>query len=83
MKTLTVRVTAELQVPDDWTLVEHPSGARVLKVGDQYVDFDLAPLATRDETVEPLWSDEDEGLCTRILDSVIELDTEMELAYQQ
>ena len=42
MKTLTVRVTAELQVPDDWTLVDHAAGMTALKIGDQFVDFDIA-----------------------------------------
>jgi hypothetical protein len=47
MKNLTVLIRAELEVPDDWELVEHPSGIQVLKIGDEFIDFDLAPLSTR------------------------------------
>jgi hypothetical protein len=83
MKTLTVRVTAELQVPDDWTLADHASGMTVLKIGDQFVDFDIAPLSTRDNEPDSMWTDEDEALTSRVLDCVIELDTDLELAYQQ
>lgn len=83
MKTLTVRVTAELQVPDDWTLADHASGMTVLKIGDQFVDFDIAPLSTRDDEPDSMWTDDDEALTSRVLDCVIELDTDLDLAYQQ
>ncbi|PZU54595.1 MAG: hypothetical protein DI561_04690 [Thauera sp.] len=83
MKTLTVRVTAELQVPDDWTLADHASGMTVLKIGDQFVDFDIAPLSTRDDEPDSMWTDDDETLTSCVLDCVIELDTDLELAYQQ
>jgi hypothetical protein len=83
MKTLTVRVTAELQVPDDWTLADHASGMTVLKIGDQFVDFDIAPLSTRDDEPDSMWTDDDETLTSRVLDCVTELDTHLELAYQQ
>ena len=79
MKTLTVRVTAELQVPDDWTLADHASGMTVLKIGDQFVDFDIAPLSTRDDEPDSMWTDDDETLTSRVLDCVIELDTDLEL----
>lgn len=46
MKKLIVQISAELQIPDDWQLVEHPGGMHVLRIGDKYVDFDITPLAT-------------------------------------
>lgn len=46
MKKPVVSINAELEVPDDWELARHPSGISVLRVGDTFVDFDLAPLAT-------------------------------------
>lgn len=78
MKTLTVNIRAELEVPDDWELVEHPSGMLVLKIGDQYVDFDIAPLATRSEAPEAEWSDDDTALVGQILDTVVGIDVELE-----
>jgi hypothetical protein len=56
MKHLTVAIRAELEVPDDWELVDHPSGMQVLKIGDNYVDCDLAPLATTSDDPDAEWS---------------------------
>lgn len=83
MKTLTVHLTAELQVPDDWTLADHASGVTVLKVGDQFIDFDITPLSTREDDPEALWSDDDQTLTSQVLDCVTELDTDIEIAYHQ
>lgn len=78
MKALTVNIRAELEVPDDWELVEHPSGMLVLKIGDQFVDFDIAPLATRSEDPEAEWSDDDTVLVGKVLDTVVGIDVELE-----
>lgn len=78
MKTLTVNIRAEMEVPDDWELVEHPSGMAVLKIGDQFVDFDIAPLATRSEDPEAEWSDDDTPLVNRVLDTVVGIDIDLE-----
>lgn len=83
MKTLIVKITAELQIPDDWELAEHSSGMTVLKVGDSFVDFDITPLATRDDDPDAEWSDEDQNLTTRVLDCVSGLDADLDLSYQQ
>lgn len=61
MKNLTVLIRAELEIPDEWELVDHPSGMQVLKIGDQFVDFDIAPLATRSTDPDAEWSDADGG----------------------
>lgn len=82
MKRLNVVIHAELEVPDDWELVEHPSGAQVLKIGDQFVDFDIAPLATRSDDPDAEWSDEDVDIVGTVLDAVTGLDTDMELNFQ-
>jgi len=78
MKALTVNIRAELEVPDDWELVEHPSGMLVLKIGDQYVDFDIAPLATRSDDPEAEWADDDAALVGKVLDTVVGIDVELE-----
>ncbi len=78
MKKLTVHIQAELEVPDDWEIVEHGPGIRVLKIGENYVDFDIAPLATEcSDPDEAEWSDEDEELTSRILDAVTGIDVEL------
>ena len=74
MKHLTLVIRAELEIPDDWELVDHPSGIQVLKIGDQFVDFDLAPLATRSLDPDAEWSDADTDVVEEVLEAVVELD---------
>ena len=83
MKKLTIHIHAVLDVPNDWEIVEHPSGIQVLKIGDRFVDFDIAPLATDSGDQEAIWSDEDEAFTENILDAVCGLDTELEMNYEQ
>lgn len=77
MKKLTLRMTAELQVPDDWELVEHPGGMQVLRIGEHFVDFDITPLATTSTDPDATWSDEDHELTSRVLDAVTDLDADL------
>lgn len=83
MKSLTVTIHAELEVPDHWQLVEHPSGIQVLKVGDQFVDFDLAPLTTASLDADAEWSDHDQDLVGEIIDTIVGLDSTLEMGTQQ
>ena len=83
MKNLTVTIRAELEIPDDWQLVEHPSGAQVLKIGDRFVDFDIAPLTTKSEDPETEWSDHDTDLVDEVLDAVVGLEAELEVGSTQ
>ena len=83
MKKLTLTIQAELEIPDNWELVEHSTGVFVLKVGDQFVDFDITPLVTASDEVDATWSDEDEDFTDEILDMVTGLDSRMEISYLQ
>jgi len=83
MKRLSLVLNAELEIPDDWELVEHPSGIWVLKIGDRFVDFDIVPLVTESGAVDATWSDEDEAFTGEILDMVTGLDSQMEITYLQ
>ena len=78
MKNLTVLIRAELEVPDDWELVEHPSGIQVLKIGEQFIDFDIAPLATTSADPEAEWSDNDTAMVNQVLDAVVGLEAALE-----
>lgn len=80
MKNLTVLIRAELEIPDDWELAEHPSGMQVIRVGDQFVDFDLAPLATRSADPDAEWTDSDDGLVGEVLDAVVGMEVEFEIS---
>ncbi len=78
MKKLVVKIQAELEVPDDWEIVRHPSGITVLKVGDTFVDFDLAPLATTSGDPDAEWSDINVEVVEEVLDAVTGLDADLE-----
>ena len=79
MKKLTVHIHAELEIPDDWEIVEHSHGIHVLKIGDKFVDFDIAPLATKATGDEAIWSDDDEELTATVLEAVKGLDTALQI----
>lgn len=83
MRKLTVLIRAELEVPDDWEFVEHASGIEVLKIGDSFVDFDIAPLSTTSDDADATWSDTNVDLVETVLACVTGLDTELELSYTQ
>lgn len=79
MKTLIVRIHAEIEIPDNYEIVEHPSGIQVLKVGDRYVDFDIAPLVTQSLDPEAVWTDEEESLASELLNAVTGIETDLEV----
>ena len=83
LKKLSLELHAELEIPDDWELVEHSSGIFVLKIGDRFVDFDIAPLVTASTAPDATWSDEDDRFTDEILDMVTGLDSKMEITYLQ
>lgn len=82
MKHMTVVIRAELEVPDDWELAEHPAGIQVLKIGDQFVDFDIVPLATQSSAPDAEWSDRNTDLIDKVTDAILELDAELEIHTQ-
>ncbi len=81
MRKLNVTIRAELEIPDDWELVDHPSGAHVLRIGDQFVDFDIAPLATASVEEDAEWSDTNVSLVDEVLDTVVGLDVDLEVSF--
>lgn len=63
MKKLTITLQLELEVPDDWTVVDTSEGTPVVKLPDgRYLDLAAEPLFATDP--EDTWSttdDEDEA----------------------
>lgn len=82
MKKLHVKITAEMDIPDDWEVVEHPAGIQVLKIGDQFVDIDIAPIATASLDENATWTDKDEALINRVLDALTEMDSELTIQHR-
>ena len=79
MKQLTVDIRVEMEIPDDWELADHPSGIQVLKIGDQFVDFDITPLATKSADPDAEWSDRDFELVNQVIDTIVEMDATLEI----
>ena len=79
MKRLYVTIRAELEIPDEWELVEHPSGTNVLKIGDQFVDFDIATLTTTSAALDAEWTDADGKILEEVLGRVVGLDVELDV----
>ncbi|MCX7141982.1 MAG: hypothetical protein NT123_13050 [Proteobacteria bacterium] len=77
MKKLHIKITAEMDIPDDWEVVEHPAGIQVLKIGDKFVDIDIAPVATTSLEEDATWTDKDEGLINMVLEALTEMDSEL------
>lgn len=60
MKKVKVTLSAVLEIPDDWDIVEHEDGNTVFKTGDTYVDLDFMCLTTDDPEDGATWTlDED------------------------
>ena len=81
MKKLHIKIIAEMDIPDDWEVVEHPAGIQVLKIGDKFVDIDIAPIATGSLEEDATWSDEDGALINRVLDALTEMDSELTIQH--
>jgi hypothetical protein len=79
VKSLSILIRAELEIPDEWELVEHPSGMQVLKVGDRFVDFDIAPLLTKSTDPDAEWSDADSDRVGEILERVLGVEVDLEI----
>jgi len=60
MKKIKVVVSGELEVPDDWNVVEHADGFSVLKIKDVYCDFNLMCMTTRSNDSGITWEEDDD-----------------------
>ncbi len=82
MKKLQVKIIAEMDIPDDWEVVEHPAGMQVLKIGDKFVDIDIAPIATASLEENATWTDEDQTLMNKVMDAITEMDSELTIQHR-
>lgn len=59
MKKLLVTVQVELDIPDSWTLVEHPDEVQAIKLDDgQFMYMSFLPMFTKDPHQGAEWSSE-------------------------
>jgi hypothetical protein len=79
MKSITVAIKLELEVPDDWEVVKTSDGIEVLSMGNsRYLDLTFAPMVTED--MEGTWVNSvDEGFMNALLDMVVTEDVSYEI----
>lgn len=59
MRKLLVTIQLELDIPNNWELVEHPDQVQAVKMDDgQYMHMSFLPMLTRDFSKEAEWSSE-------------------------
>lgn len=70
MATLKITIEVELDVPDDWEMVETSEGIHVLKIANnQYLDFTFEPMVT--DNIEGDWSNSvDDDFMNDLIDMV-------------
>ena len=59
MKKLQVTITLDMDIPENWTLVDHPDGVPVFTVGDgRYMYMSFLPMFTNELAPESEWTSE-------------------------
>lgn len=59
MKRLKVTINLDMDIPEEWTLVEHPDGVPVLTLGDgRYMYMSFLPMFTKELEPESEWTSE-------------------------
>ena len=79
MKKITLHIHAEMEIPDHWAIIDDGHGLQRLKIGDKFVDFDIAPLSAITNKEDTVWTDEDEELTAQVLDTVTGMDATLEM----
>jgi hypothetical protein len=72
MKKLQVTITLDMDIPEDWTLVDHPDGGPVLTVDDgRYMYMSFLPMFTDSLEPESDWTSErSDKVAVQILDMI-------------
>jgi hypothetical protein len=85
MKKLQVTIMLDMEVPDSWTLVEHPDGITVLDIGNgKFLDITYTPMTTSEAYSGATWSNADDGeFVNSVLDMVQGEETVMEMIMVQ
>jgi hypothetical protein len=81
MKKLLVTIKLEMEIPDDWELVEHPDEIQALKMDDgNYMYMSFLPMLTKQFVEGSEWSSEcTDEFSDEVLNMVLEEDVIMKL----
>jgi hypothetical protein len=81
MKKLQVTITLDMDIPEEWALIDHPDGVPVLNIGDgRYMYMSFLPMFTNELVLESNWTSE---CSTEFAEEVVEMvqgeDVEMKI----
>jgi len=79
MKRLQVTINLDMDIPDEWTLIDHPDGVPVLTLADgKYMYMSFLPMFTDELEPESNWTSE---CSAKFTEEVVEMvqDEEVEM----
>lgn len=81
MKRLQVTINLDMDIPDEWVLVEHPDGVPVLTLGDgRYMYMSFLPMFTHELVPESEWTSEcSEKFTEEVVEMVQDEEVEMKI----
>jgi hypothetical protein len=81
MKRLKVTIDLDMDIPEDWDIVDHPDGVPVLSIGDgKYMYMSFLPMFTEELEPESNWTSEcPDEFSTEVLDMVQSEEVAMKL----
>lgn len=79
MKILSLTITAEFKVPEDWKISEHADGIDVLKIGDVCCDFDWECFTAKPAKNGVEWSF-DPDITDKLLSFIQEAEVKIDIA---
>jgi hypothetical protein len=81
MKRLQVTINLDMDIPDEWTLIEHPDGVPVLTLGDgRYMYMSFLPMFTKELVPESEWTSECSAqFAEEVVDMVQDEEVEMKI----
>jgi hypothetical protein len=81
MKNLKVTISLDMEIPEDWEIVQHPDGVPALSVGGgMYMYMSFLPMFTEQLEPESNWTSEcSEDFSDEVLEMVQGEEVEMKL----
>lgn len=81
MKKLLVTIKLEMEIPEDWALVEHPDEIQAIKMNDgRYMYMSFLPMLTEQFSQGSEWSSEcSDAFSDEVLNMVVDEDVMMKL----
>ncbi len=81
MKKLSVKIALDMEIPEEWDILEHPDGVPVLAIGNgQYMYMSFLPMFTRELTPESTWTSEcSEAFSEQVIEMVESEEVEMKV----